>query len=444
MGTITGTNGPDTLNGTAGDDTIYGLGGNDILNGGAGHDILVGGPGADVLNGGADSDIYQDTSANFNGDTITTMKVGDRIQITDLNLTSGDTVGLVGNQLTYTHAGVGGSITINNIGPGRLIYRAVNGGSEFRLQSAAHNDFNGDGKSDVLWHNDNGVVTEWTAAPGGVFQGTNLATQVPTNWHIVGTGDFNGDGSVDILWRNNDGLVTEWLAHNGGFQGNSNVLTQVPLDWHVVGTGDFNADGRADILWQNNNGAIIDWLAQPDGTFTGNTASFSAAFNASWHVAGVGDFNGDGVSDILWRNDDGTVTDWLGQSDGTFVSNQQALHTQVDSSWHIVGTGDFNGDGTDDVLWRSNTGAILDWLGQPDGTFVGNAQSLNTTFDSTWHVIGTGDYNGDTMDDILLRNDNGTVTDLLSAGNGTFVSNQQNLHTLVTNDWHTEPQATLV
>ncbi len=53
-----------------------------------------------------------------------------------------------------------------------------------------------------------------------------------------------------------------------------------------------------------------------------------------WHVAATGDYNGDGIDDILWRNDDGTVTDWFGQSNGAFVTNPN-LHSVVDQSWHV-------------------------------------------------------------------------------------------------------------
>ena len=40
------------------------------------------------------------------------------------------------------------------------------------------------------------------------------------------------------------------------------------------------------------------------------------------------------------------------------------------TSWHIAGTGDFNGDGRDDILWRNDTGAVTNWLGQANGGFV--------------------------------------------------------------------------
>ena len=38
-------------------------------------------------------------------------------------------------------------------------------------------------------------------------------------------------------------------------------------------------------------------------------------FGPSWHIRKSGDFNGDGKSDLLWQNDDGTVDMWL--MDGT-------------------------------------------------------------------------------------------------------------------------------
>ena len=43
------------------------------------------------------------------------------------------------------------------------------------------------------------------------------------------------------------------------------------------------------------------------------------------------DFNGDGLSDVLWRRNDGAFTEWLGQPDGGFVSNDT-------NAWELVPT----------------------------------------------------------------------------------------------------------
>ena len=81
-----------------------------------------------------------------------------------------------------------------------------------------------------------------------------------------------------------------------------------------------------------------------------------------WQVESVGDFNNDGRDDIVWRNDEGTVIDWLGQASGGFADNSDDAFYQVADSWSVDGgdiqygvteidaRNDFNGDGRSDIL----------------------------------------------------------------------------------------------
>jgi hypothetical protein len=291
---------------------------------------------------------------------------------------------------------------------------------------AAH-DFNGDGKSDILWRNDGGYVTDW-ASNGRTFQDNNaLFRGVGSDWHIAGSGDFNGDGKADILWRNDGGYVTDWLSNGTSFADNSALFRGVGNEWHIAGTGDFNGDGKADILWRNDNGNVTDWLS--NGTSFADSASSRGVGN-EWHIAGTGDFNGDGKADILWRNDNGYVTDWL--SNGTSFADNSAAFRGVGNEWHIAGTGDFNGDGKADILWRNDHGDVTDWLS--NGTsFVDNPASTRGV-GTEWQVASIGDYNGDGKDDILWRNHDGYVADWVSYGT-TFVDNPD-MHRGVGTDWH--------
>ena len=71
---------------------------------------------------------------------------------------------------------------------------------------------------------------------------------------------------------------------------------RAPTDWTVVGVGDFNGDGKADILWRHTSGTLYQW--QMNGTSVIGAGSPGGA-PTDWTVVGVGDFNGDGKADVL-------------------------------------------------------------------------------------------------------------------------------------------------
>ena len=58
----------------------------------------------------------------------------------------------------------------------------------------------------------------------------------------------------------NGGDVAIWLM-NGTTRASAAGLGNVPTDWMVVETGDFDGDGRSDILWRNTvTGDIAMWF----------------------------------------------------------------------------------------------------------------------------------------------------------------------------------------
>ena len=80
------------------------------------------------------------------------------------------------------------------------------------------------------------------------------------------------------------------------------------------------------------------------------------------------DFDGNGISDLLWRDTQtGDLAIWL--MDGTARPGKTFVFPRVDPSWQIAGVGDLDGDSKADLVWRNTqSGGVAEWL--MDGTTV--------------------------------------------------------------------------
>lgn len=209
--------------------------------------------------------------------------------------------------------------------------------------------------------------------------------------------DFDGNNCSDILWRNTSSGAVLQSAMNGT-QVLSSTFIGGDLNWTIAGLGDFNGDGTADILWRQSSGAVLQTLMS--GTRVMSSAVLSV--NSTYSVAGTGDFNADGKTDILWRyNSTGAVFE--SQMNGSQTTATFGIGG--DLSWTVAATGDFNGDGTSDILWRHTNGAILETLMNGGQVLSGTVLNAN----SNYTIAGTGDFNGDGKTDILWRYSNGAV-----------------------------------
>ena len=119
--------------------------------------------------------------------------------------------------------------------------------------------------------------------------------------------------------------------------------------------------------------------ATGDGSFVTSFAS-SIAGN-QWHVSGTGDFNGDGRDDIVWRNDSGQLNIWQATGDGSFVTSYSS--SIAGNQWHVASIGDFNGDGRSDIAWRNDSGQLNIWQATSDNSFV---TAFSTLVSNQWHV----------------------------------------------------------
>jgi probable HAF family extracellular repeat protein len=300
---------------------------------------------------------------------------------------------------------------------------------------ATPNDLNGDGTADVLWRNGNGGLADWSMngasinGSGVTYQGNPITPDA--SWSIAGAADFNGDGKVDQLWRQSSGALAMWLMNGSTVTSSTSITFQgsalVPdASWSVAGTGDFNADGSADLLWRQSSGTLAIWDMNGATATSSSTVTYQGGAivpDASWSVAGVGDFNSNGCADILWRQGSGALAIW--DMNGSTVTSSSTVTFQggaiaPDASWGIAGIGDFNSDGNADILWRqASTGSLALWLMNGSAvkssaaiTYQGNVVSP----DASWKIVEIGDFNNDGSSDILWRNDNGAMTQWIMNG----------------------------
>ncbi len=299
------------------------------------------------------------------------------------------------------------------------------------LCMAPTHNYNADGLSDILWQDTSGNLALWEMNGSTVLNANTAGFgAVPAPWAIVGQRDFNGDGNADILWRNTTtGDIAIWEM-NGTTILNANTagLGNVPTAWSIVGTGDFNGDGMADILWRNTTtGDLAIWEMNGTTILNANTAGVGNV-PLNWTVVGVGDFNGDGKADILWRNNNGNVAIWL--MNGTTLTNANtATFGNMPASWSVAGTGDFNGDRMSDILWRDTSGNIAIW--EMNGTTITNANTSGVgNLSTVWTVAETGDFDGNGKSDILWRDTSGDIA--IWFMNGTTIASGAGLGTIPT------------
>ena len=275
--------------------------------------------------------------------------------------------------------------------------------------SVVKQDFNGDGKDDILWHNSaTGENTIWLMNGTMISSGVAGPTVTDINWIIAGIGDFDGEGHSDILWRNTvTGGNSMWLMNGSSIASSAFIASVSDKNWTVAGIGDFDGNGKADILWRNTaTGENCIWLM--NGVTLASSAFVPMVADLNWTIAGVGGFNGTlntttGLvkTDILWRNT-ATGQNMIWSMDGTSVTST-AFITTVANVWTIAGVGDYNGDGKADILWRNTaTGENNIWL--MNGASISSSAFTTTVSDPNWAIVGTGDYNGDGKADVLWRN----------------------------------------
>lgn len=256
------------------------------------------------------------------------------------------------------------------------------------LPGVYRGDFNGDGKADFAqavtgsdgnlhWRahvsaGDGFTVADWGGGITPIRDAQRYGVQV---------GDFTGDGLDDIVYRSSCGDKECWRLHasTGGAFAEGRVLGS-PGGWFSaetfsfgVRTGDFNGDKLADLLYRGRCGqdGHACWLvlaSQADGRAVaqdwGDRAQWAAGVTLDYGLF-VGDFNGDGRSDVAYLG--GCAS---GQCFRVHVSTGKTFEPQdwgysfrPDSTTGHFGitVADRNHDGATDLIYRGACAGTRRW-----------------------------------------------------------------------------------
>jgi len=261
--------------------------------------------------------------------------------------------------------------------------------------SGAVRDFNGDGHPDMIWRNEaTGDATVWLLddafrIDGRILDGRTLLAQ-RLDWTPTHFGDFNGDGTTDIVWHNAaSGETALWLVRDGVLA--QGAIVMADADWSVTHVADFDGDGKSDLLWRNvATGTTAMWVMDGLQLRTGALL----VLNSDWRVALTADLDGDGRVDLVWHSPTLGNAAWL--VNGTAMIAGSPLPAGSEFEPRLAP--DLDGDRKDDIVWyRPSTNEIFGWL------MDGLAYRDGSYFGAYGIPVATGDFDGDGKIDVVYE-----------------------------------------
>ena len=238
--------------------------------------------------------------------------------------------------------------------------------------------------------------------------------------------------TIDLFWRNRStsgpmaGRNILWGMAGPEYSGSSKDLTTVTdSNWSVAAVADYNRDGVSDYLWRNQaTGENLWWTMDAQGSAFTSWVRLTTVAYPEWTIVGAADANGDQQIDLLWRNTKtGSNLWWVMQGDQIASVKEIQSLDPVYADWEIKGVGDVDQDGEIDLFWSNrSTGTMAVWL-MKNGLIK---QDIVIEADAKGGKgQGLADFNNDGQLDIVLRNaatgenslwimDRGTVLDRYS------------------------------
>jgi hypothetical protein len=272
----------------------------------------------------------------------------------------------------------------------------------------------------------------WDAQTNGFYTFSVRATDAAGNVGVVanrnvrigtGTGvtsvsqDFNGDGRADMVARDSSGVLWTYMGNGSG---SFPTRVKVGAGWNTMNsisaTGDLTGDGRADIVARDSSGVLWTYRGNGSGTFP-TRVRVGSGWNTMKTISAASDITGDGRNDLLAIDSSGILWSYSGNNSGTFPSRIRAGAGW--STMAISAAGDLNRDGNADLVARDSSGVLWSYMGNAAGAFPTRVRA-----GAGWNIMnaisGAADLNSDGRDDLVARDTSGVLWSYMGDGAGTF------------------------
>jgi len=228
-----------------------------------------------------------------------------------------------------------------------------------------HSDFDNDGADDILLFNG-------TTGSVGQFEfngdGWSSIGSASAGWEAVDTGMLDGsDAYADVVLLNRASGEIGCFDMEDGTNAGWQRIAQAGTGWEYINAADTDGDGQDELVWFMNYDGIDDLVVQNEATGVVGQFRMSAdgssewrkigVLGEGWEVAGTASFwdtsFDEEEKDVFLFN---AATNSFGCFDLYDDESYWAKLGKGGADWQLEGVSDLNGDGTDDILWRNDSG----------------------------------------------------------------------------------------